>query len=54
MPESRAAADEILRVIGYSADEDTLIEISRFYQASKANGGSEPVPVPAPELISVT
>jgi hypothetical protein len=50
-PEIRAAVDEMLHAVGYT-DVDTVIEIIRFYQASKTNGNTEPTPVPSPELIS--
>jgi hypothetical protein len=51
-PETEAAVDEMLRVIGVG-EEDTLIELARYYEV-KTNGGSEPEPTPVTELISVT
>lgn len=53
LPEVRAVVDDMLRVVGVT-DQDTVVEIATFYQASKTNGESEPVPIPAPELLSVT
>ena len=52
-PETRAAADELLQAVDVS-DEDLVVEVAHFYSAPKANGHSEPVPIPMPELISVT
>jgi hypothetical protein len=50
-PETRAAADELLRAIDVT-DEDSIIEIRSFYWSS-TNGASEPEEVPAPELCSI-
>ena len=44
LPEVRAAVDALLQAIDVS-DEDTVIEIARFYQAQD--------PTPLPELVSV-
>jgi hypothetical protein len=51
-PETRAAADGLLRAVG-ACDADLIVEVAHFYRASVTNGGSEPEPIPAPEL-SVT
>jgi hypothetical protein len=45
LPEVRASADALLQAIDVS-DEDTVIEVARFYLAQD--------PTPSPELMSVT
>ena len=52
VPGVRAAADELLQAVD-ACDADLVVEVAHFYRASQTNGGSEPAPIPAPE-ISVT
>lgn len=52
-PETRALSDELLQAVGVG-DEDLVIEVSCFYSDPKPNGHTEPVPIPVPELLSVT
>jgi hypothetical protein len=52
-PETQAALDEILEALKITA-ADLVIERRTFYEAPATNGGTEPVPVPLPQILGIT